>query len=70
MSLGNWFLCEWASCATRIVSDHTDREDMQEAVADIALVATPVRGPRQGHQMTPAACGPTQLALVELESTP
>jgi hypothetical protein len=55
MSLGNWFPCEWASCATRIVSDHTDREDMQEAVADIALVATPVRGPRQG--LPNDACG-------------
>jgi len=46
MALGTWFPGVWASCAARCVTDHTDHANMQEAVADVTLVAAPVRCPR------------------------
>jgi hypothetical protein len=48
MSVESWFPCEYASCAARCVTHHTDHDNMQKAIADVTLVASPARGPWQG----------------------
>jgi hypothetical protein len=48
MSVESWFSCEYASCAARCVTHHTDHDNMQKAIADVTLVASPARGPWQG----------------------